>query len=493
MRYRLSKSKILSGLQCRKRLYLEVHQPELADAVDEGVFIAGRVVGETARTLYPGGMLIESDLAAALAATQEVMQTADDFVLFEAVIQHAGILVRADILERRKGKLRLIEVKATASIKPYHYDDVAIQAWTFEGAGYALDSVWLAHVDTDFIYAGDGQYQGWLKLVDVTAETRERMASVPAWALALQASLAGPMPVVSIGKHCSSPFPCPFFGHCSSLVSRPAFPLDTLPKAAKLIGELAADGYRDIRDVPVERLRSPRHLRMQRCAAHGGFELDRQARDWLEPLEYPRYYLDFETIAFAVPVWKDTRPYEALPFQWSCHIESSGGDIRHRSFLDTTGEAPMRALAEALVAALGETGPVFCYSPFDRSVVASLAKRFPDLAGELQLIRERMIDLLPIAERSYYHADMAGSWSLKSVLPTIAPELAYDSLGVRDGTMAQQAYAEIIDPATPRNRREQLVKALQEYCERDTLALVKLAHFLSGDAMTDIGCDHRAA
>jgi hypothetical protein len=478
MRCGLSKSKMLSGLQCPKRLYLEVHQPELADALDEAVFTAGHAVGDMARTLYPGGLLIEHDLAAALAATREAMQTADDFVLFEPVVQHGGIVVRADILERRHGKLWLTEVKAAASIKQYHYNDVAIQAWAFEGAGYPLDLVWLAHVDTTFVYQGDGRYEGWLKLVDVTAETCERMVHVPAWALILQEWLAGPLPVISIGKHCSDPFPCPFFRHCSSLVSRPAFPLDTLPHAGKLIEQLTAEGYSDMREVPAERLRSARHLRMQRCATRGSFELGAEACDWLEPLEYPRYYLDFETISFAVPIWKDTRPYEQLPFQWSCHLELDDGEIRHLSFLDTTGQAPMRAATEALIAALGQTGPVFYYSSFDRSVVTSLAERFPDLAEELLPIRQRMIDLLPIAERYYYHPSMAGSWSLKSVLPTIAPELAYDSLDVKDGTMAQQAYVEMIDPHTSQERRDQIAKALKEYCGRDTLALVRLAHFL---------------
>jgi hypothetical protein len=54
---RLSKSRFLAGLQCLKRLYLQVHQPELASEIDEGqqaIFDQGHEVGDQARTGFPG-------------------------------------------------------------------------------------------------------------------------------------------------------------------------------------------------------------------------------------------------------------------------------------------------------------------------------------------------------------------------------------------------------------------------------------------------------
>lgn len=47
----LSKSKIISGLQCPKRLYLGVHRPELAEVSDETerMVLNGHLVGEIAR------------------------------------------------------------------------------------------------------------------------------------------------------------------------------------------------------------------------------------------------------------------------------------------------------------------------------------------------------------------------------------------------------------------------------------------------------------
>jgi hypothetical protein len=196
---------------------------------------------------------------------------------------------------------------------------------------------------------------------------------------------------------------------------------------------------------------------------------------------YPRFYLDFETIQFAIPRWLGTRPYEQIPFQWSCHIEAESDPLAHAEFLDISGELPLRGCAEALIAALGDRGPILTYSAFEKTVIRQLATRLPDLHDDLLALIPRLFDLLPLIKGHYYHAQMKGSFSIKAVLPTIAPDLTYDDLDeVQDGIGAQIAYEEAVDPAGSEERRTQLSAALRHYCERDTLAMVRLVqHFAS--------------
>ena len=207
-------------------------------------------------------------------------------------------------------------------------------------------------------------------------------------------------------------------------------------------------------------------------------ELAPQAGAALNALGYPRYYLDFETICLALPIWKGTRPYEQLPFQWSCHVEVGPDDFRHLEFLDTSGEPTMRAFAESLVAALIEEGPVLVYSGFEDRILREAANRHPDLAEQLNGIRNRLFDLLELARRHYCHPEMRGSWSLKSVLPTVAPELSYDDLEVQDGMGAQRKFLKLISTDISAEEREVGRKSLLEYCERDTLAMIRLSRFL---------------
>jgi hypothetical protein len=175
------------------------------------------------------------------------------------------------------------------------------------------------------------------------------------------------------------------------------------------------------------------------------------------------------------------RPYQQLPFQFSVHRITRAGQLDADSFLDLSGKDPRRALAESLIRACGTEGPVFVYSPFEATRIRDLADEYPALRAALRALCERLVDLLPIAKKHYYHPSQQGSWSIKKLLPAVAPELCYDALpGVKDGGMAMAAYLEAIAPETTPERREELRQQLLAYCGLDTLALVRVWEFLSG-------------
>ena len=480
--YRLSKSKLMSALQCPKRLYLEIHQPDLAkiDASLQSRFDTGHRVGEVARSLYPEGRLIghDDDLGAALRETQAVLAADGDLLLFEPTFRHGGVLVRADLLFRKGGRYRLVEVKATTAVEDHHYQDAAIQAWVIDGAGYPIDAVSIAHVDNSFIYPGHGDYRGLLKFVDVTQDIEPLRPTVPELMLRCQQILSGPLPEIPVGRQCGEPYECPFLGWCDR--DAPEFPLSILGRHWRLRDQLAAGGYRDLRDVPEADIGNGLPYRIWNATRSGSVFLNPKAADELRALDYPRYYLDFETIQFAVPIWVGTRPYEQLPFQWSCHIEHADGRLEHREFLDTVGDAPMRACMEALIGALGTDGPVFAYTGFERRVLREAAARDAELAPALDAIVGRLVDLHAVAKNHYYHLAQRGSWSLKSVLPTIAPDLDYANLTeVADGGAAQVAYVEMVDPQTPQERKDALERALRIYCRRDTEGMVRITRRLA--------------
>lgn len=478
---RLSKSKVMSGLQCPKRLYLEIHSPELVQFSRgaERAFEIGHEVGAAAQGLFPEGILIapEQPLAVTLEQTQQHLSAPGSSTLFESTFQHGDVLVKADVLVKHADGTQLVEVKSSTDLKAHYLQDIAIQSWVIEGAAHSIAHSTLWHIDSDFVYPGGGDYQGLFKAIDVTADIAPLKAAVPGWIEKCQQALAGDEPVIAMGKQCNDPNPCPFIDHCAPPTTE--YPVTILPRGGKLTESLIEAGYTDLRDVPGHRLEKESHLRVWRVTRTGIAERDPELAEQLKALPYPRYFLDFETIQFAVPVWAGTRPYEQLPFQWSCHVQSQAGAIEHREFLDTAGLAPMRQFAESLLDALDADGPIFVYSAFEKTTIKGLIKRFPDLAVRLENILQRFVDLLPLAREHYYHPAMKGSWSIKSVLPTIAPDLGYDTLGeVRDGGAAQTAYLEIISTQTPPARRDALAADLRAYCGRDTEALVEVVrHF----------------
>lgn len=479
---RLSKTKLLSHIQCPKRLYLETYRPELAEesAEAEQVFAVGHEVGELARQQHPDGLLIQHDteLSEALRQTQEVLASEPRRPLFEATFQHDGVLVRADLLLPGQSGRNLVEVKSSTSVKAHYLTDCAIQSWVIESAGIQIETIELEHINNTFVYPGGDNYQGLLRRENVTDGVRPLVSQVPKWVTQCRETLAGTEPTIPVGKQCDDPHPCPFFDYCQG--PQTEYPVHTLHNKGKIINELLAEGITDLRDIPPGRLTKPLHERQRRTTVSGQAELDPAVREILSAHTYPRYYMDFETIRFAIPVWVGTRPYELLPFQWSCHIETENGDLLHEEFLGLPPRPPMRDFVESLIRVLHKKGegPVFVYGHFEATRLRKLALMFPDLDSEIQTIIERIVDLIPIARAHYYHPAMNGSWSIKSVLPTIAPELDYANLEhVQDGGMAEQAYLGIINPATAAQRRNELIRGLREYCKQDTLAMVRLVHF----------------
>lgn len=284
------------------------------------------------------------------------------------------------------------------------------------------------------------------------------------------------MPDIRTGSHCTDPYGCPFIDHClASEPKPPAYPVDLLPRAGKLLPRLIELGHRDLRKVPADLLTNALHQRVAAATRSGkayrASELDAR----LASIPYPRLFLDFETVSFTIPRWLGTRPFQALPFQFSCHHETAPGEIEHHEFLDLSGESPLAEFAERLLEATARAAPIVVWNQgFEASRIRDLAAMFPKRRRALLRIIDRMVDLLPIYRAHYYHRDMRGSWSIKAVLPTIAPELSYDDMDVGGGMEAQAAYLEAIAPGADLARRAELYVQLLRYCKRDTEAMVRL-------------------
>ncbi|MGF6596282.1 hypothetical protein P3T23_000989 [Paraburkholderia sp. GAS448] len=476
--FRLSKSKIMAGLQCHKRLWLQTHRPELCKVSEESehIFRMGHLFGDLARSLMGQGELIghERDIARALDETPAALARAQlqGTLVFEPAFAHYEVCARADGFEPYGDGWHMREVKAATSDKDYFYVDCAVQVWVAEGAGYPVRQVSLGIVNNRFVYPGSGLYDGLLRELDATEPVARLKPSIGRIVVQLQAMLAGDEPDIRTGEHCTNPYECPFIEHCRSQEPpQLEYPVEIFHFATAR--RLRRAGYTDALTVPVAEVKQPRDLRILHATRTGIPFLDKEFMQELVALPYPRHFLDFETLQSSVPLWAGTRPFQQIPFQWSCHTETAPGVFTHEEFLDVSGELPVRAFAETLLRVLGTHGAVLVYSAFERTQLKGLYELLPHLRPALSALVPRLVDLLPYARLGYYHPEMKGSWSIKQVLPTVCPDLGYSDLQeVADGRAAQRAWWEASDPATPETRRDELRNKMLRYCHRDTLAMV---------------------
>ena len=242
---------------------------------------------------------------------------------------------------------------------------------------------------------------------------------------------------------------------------------------------LAAQGILDLADLPADLKLTRRQRDFVELMRRGGTEIDRAGlRAHLDRLSYPLYFFDFEADAPAIPRFAGLKPYQAFPFQYSCHILQEDGTLEHREYLHVDGGDPRLPLAEALLEHIGPHGSVVVYhAQFERMVLNDLAAHLPEHAARLHGVARRLWDQLEVFRRHYRSAAFLGSNSIKYVLPALAPHLSYADLAVRRGDQAQAVWQDMI-ACRDAVQKAELAGQLRAYCELDTYAMVEIHRVL---------------
>ena len=478
---RLSKSRFTSGLQCHKKLWWEVHErdaPELQpDKVLQDLFDQGRQVGEAARALYPGGVLIDlpRDAGAERVAATKAALASGAPAVFEATFIADGMFVAIDVLEKQGDGYRLTEVKSSSSQKPEHIPDVAVQARVAAACGVNVTAAEVMHLNREFRHPDVGDL---FARTDVTAPVAAFVGQVPDEMARQRAMLAGPLPDVPIGAQCFEPRECPFIARC-------------WPDGPDHIGHLAGVGPKKtvaylergitaISDLPKTEKLTFTQKRQLKAMAEGRIVVEPTLARELEPFGGRLGFLDFETIIRAIPVWPGMAPWQQAAAQFSYHERQPDGTYTHSAFLAEGPHDARPPLAAAMVRATANADRVVTYTGFEKTRIRELQLAVPDLATELAALEAKLIDLFPVVRNCVYHPGFNGSFSLKAILTPLVPELTYNDLVIVDGRVASVEIARLLFVADkiPKHERDRVRQELLDYCQRDTWAMVKLVEKL---------------
>jgi len=455
------------------------------DAATQAIFDTGHEVGVLATKLHPGGLLIEADHFHHEDAVKQTLVAFADHKLpaiFEAAFLHAGVRNRADILVRGRGEQwDLVEVKSALDVSDTNVDDLALQHWVLTGAGIDIRRAGVLTLNRDYVYDGREYDVDELFLLHDLTDTVPGMAKdVAKNVKAMHEMLAqrGP-PKIEPGNQCFDPYDCPFYEHCTKGMTFPEHPFGELPKLHPTKrAALKALGVETVEDVPKTFALTALQKRVRDCVRTGKEYVGNALAAVLDEPEYPIHHLDFETFMLALPRYKGTRPYQTLPFQWSNHIESAPGRLKHDEYLCREDKDPRPEFVETMLASLGTKGTICIYTPYEIRVIRELAKALPKYARRLQALEDRCWDLCNVIRDHYYHPDFHGSFSIKQVLPVLVPGMSYERLAVKDGMEASRVYVEALQTDDAR-RRQEIHDGLIEYCGQDTLAMVRLREALA--------------
>jgi len=491
----ISKSKFVAGLQCAKRLFLQVHKPHLAKLTDQANKDQGTALGVLARNLFLGGALVDvgrNDLAEAVNVTQELVKNAAVPAIFEATFKRDGVLVQVDVLLRdpKKYEFHLIEVKGSTTVKPYHLHDLSIQRYVLQSAGIRVRSNHLMHVNPGYVFDGDLELSKLFMIEEIQSDRLLTRSTVSEILNDQYKILSQPEPPdIETGSFCKNPYRCEFFDHCHPVPDQDD--VRSLPISADKIRILLQNGLTSISQLPTTgHLRLDWHFTGKQCsridavkrALTSGLSVDARLQGELAAVQYPACFVDFETVAPAVPRFGGMKPYEPIPVQWSVHCqEHEGGMLEHCAFLSPERDDPRLRFIESLVAAVAGARSIVVYGSYEDTQLSNLSRWLPEYASEINSIRSRLLDLLSIIRRNVYSPAFLGSYSIKRVLPALVPGMRYDNLAVASGDQVRSTWDQLC-ATNVGNEKARLRKALADYCAQDTLALAHLVDVLKGHA-----------
>lgn len=424
----LSRSQVLYGLQCPRRLWLHARDPRGARPPVDPLSPASQVHA-AARALYPDGVEVPhgSPWEDAVAATAHALAQGAR-VLFRPALQAAGVRVRPDILVREDEGWAVLRVKASLRVKPINLDELALEVFALRALGWTVRSAGVIRLNRR--YRRDGQHPLLVRM-ERMGELSVRLAALDGQLESMRAHLtAAQEPDVAPGRQCVVPRPCAYRAHCS--------PTEPVPATGTV---RYGEGLWPVLDQPG-----------------------------------PHYFLDFEAVAPPIPLWTALRPFQSVPVQISVH--RLDGALTHRDFLHASDADPRPAVADALLELCGDTGPIYVYSDFESRTIGALAQRLPDVRARLHALRARLVDLLPVLRQNLDHPGIVSSWSIKRVLPVLSPGDHYDDLEINDGGVAARAWLRMRAPGTSAAEAQRIAADLRRYCAQDTLALVRIRQAL---------------
>ena len=485
----LSKSRYVQGLQCPKMLWMGLHQPELAEPFDEATewrFAIGHRVGELAQQLFPGGVLIKEDhlhLTDAITSTNNCLVN-NIPAIFEATASANLLISRVDILyrvPRKKNTWDLYEVKMSGSVKDQHVPDVALQRYCFERAGYDIRHTFLMHINTSYLRLGDLETDCLLTSKDITNRVLDNMQGIEKRTRDLIKVMdSKKCPKVEPGKQCTSPYLCPFYDQCNDPPED--YTIHELMGKGKKVAQLEEMGIHYLREIPPDFPLTGRNARQLESFRKKKPVTDPAAiRRFIDDLEYPLYFLDFETVGCALPLFEKSRPYHNVPFQFSLHIQKKkGAKCTHVKFLQKDRSDPREALTLKLLKSIGKKGSILAWNmSFEKSCIRHLAEALPKHQKKLLDLLPRFKDLMvPFRQGAYSDCRFHGSTSLKNVLPVLVPKLNYGKLNIQEGQTASLKAEKWYSGYMGKEEWKKTYRDLIKYCKLDTLAMVEILRVL---------------
>lgn len=478
----LSKTDYLEYRECKKNAWMKIHKPDIykqfpPSEFDQLLMKSGGEVERIARELFPDGILIRGRDAIAQANTLSYLDSKQP-ILFQAVFQHGGFLAATDILEYdpKTETYNLYEIKSKSDIdKKTHYHDAAFQVNLLNSCGVKINKVFIIHLNKEYIRFKSLDIKQLFTIVDVTENVREILEEVSLeMASALNFLSQKDLPKGYCGciyksrrNHCTT------FTHINPDI--PHYSVHDLSRiSTKKLQELMDSRIHNIEAIHDDSKYTEIQQNQIQVQKTSKTVIDKNVIEReLKNLQFPLYFIDYETYNAALPRYYGHSTYTQIPFQFALYVlNSPDAEPQLLEFIYTEDDNPDIHFVNAMRKHIGDEGHIIVWSSFEASRNKELAKRIPEMYDFLMSVNTRIYDLMGIFSKQYYvHSGFLGKSSIKNVLPVIVPTLSYKELDIQNGGSASEMWNRLYTEELTKPEREKIINNLKEYCGLDAYAM----------------------
>jgi len=407
--------------------------------------------------------------------------------LYEAAFKFKRSFARPDILTPNKdGSWDLYEVKSSTSVKEINYADAAFQKYCYEGAGITIRKVYLVYINNEYVKNGPIDPKALFIQEEITEQVESLVGNVENQInRMIDIIKQKECPDIKIGAQCDDPYECPLKIVCWDFLPKESvFILNRIRKNKAF--ELIDSGITHIKDIPGDYSLSASQRIQFDCHTNGQVKVDSTAiKAFLDELQFPIYFLDFETVGPAVPVYDQSQPYQQVPFQFSLHILPGWDkEASHHAYLAEGQDDPRPELLSKLESLIKDKGSILSYNmSFELARLRESVAVYPKYQEWFVGIEKRFLDLIvPFRKFDYYDPKQMGRTSIKNVFPALTGG-TYEGLEIGDGGTASNEYARVMfsDDISP-DDKDCVLRGLEEYCKLDTQAMIDILKVLKGAA-----------
>jgi len=466
----LSKTDYIQYLACKEELWIYKNREELIPpfSIDAQYKVEqGKIIDKLAQDLF------KKDFRLGNRSIKSAQVSFQKKAIFENYIAIADV-----VIQHSNNQLEIIEVKASTGVKSEHIHDIAFQQMVFEKAGYQVTHSYLIHVNNNYRMEGEVKLNEFLVINDVTNKVQEILDYTKEEAPKAFEFINEPKLQRDLQINCALKDKCLYLKHYHEpLPDYSVYDISRIQR--KKLQDLLKNNILSIKDVPANfKLSNNQRLQVEIAQQNKIIIKKDEIKSILYELEYPLYFIDYESFSYVFPPQEGLNPYQQMVFQYSLHIvEEPNKEARHVEYLLRSKKEPLEHLVQHMKDHIHPTkGTVIVWNEaFEKTRNKEMAALFPLHAEFMYSMNDRMFDLMKIFQKGLYlHPKFKGSASIKKVLPILCPELSYQDLDIQNGSAAVIKWHHATDGRMDVKESTQTFDHLLHYCHLDTWAMVRI-------------------